>query len=88
MFVSTSTNKLVKESTISGTETVTFDLKASKWLITNNSSSHNLQFKYNSTEEYATLLPGETVSDMIRSNTIYIKSPSGNSVSYRIWGYA
>ena len=69
-------------NTASVTE-VTFKLKPRKLIITNDSSSDTLGFRFNENAEFATLNPTETITLEISSKTIFL---TDSGVSYRIWG--
>ena len=70
------------EGTVSGTETIAMNRNAYKLTIINDAAATDLQYKFNSSETYATLKPSESVSMYSRTKTIYL---SGNG-AYRIWG--
>ena len=71
------------EGTVATTVTVTFNFRPREITITNDSASKALSFKFNSSEDYATLKPTETYSAPISSKKVYL---SGTSVPYRVWG--
>ena len=70
------------EGTVSGTAQLTFDIPVKRITISNDSSLNDLQFKFNSTETYATLKPTETFSAEATVRDVYL-SGSGD---YRVWG--
>lgn len=70
------------EGTVAGTAQITFDLPVKRISISNDSSTANLQFKFNSTETYGTLKPTETFSAEATVRDVYL---SGNG-DYRVWG--
>lgn len=70
------------EGTISGSLTITFDLKPRRITIINDSGSNELHFKFASTKTFATLKPTETVTLDIGQRELFL---SGNG-EYRIWG--
>lgn len=67
--------------------TITFTWKARKITIINDSSTRELQFKFNTTESYGILKPKEEVSVHHYSNTVIIDSPTNGDVPYRVWGF-
>jgi len=71
------------EGAVSGEETISLTRKSRHLVITNDSSSNNLYFKFNASEDYGTLMPTETISLYLWTNTIYL---NGNG-NYRIWVY-
>ena len=71
------------EGTVSGTVTITLTRKSMKMIIINDSASTDLQYKFNTTESYATLKPSETVSMDFHAKEVLL-SGSG---PYRIWSY-
>ncbi len=72
-----------KEGTINGSIELSFNLKPRKIIITNDSSTNELSFKFNSSESYGTLSPTETVALEVSSKTLFLQ---GTNVDYRIWG--
>ena len=72
-----------QEGTLTGTTTLTFKFRARRVVITNDSASADLSFKFNATESYATLKPTETVSLQHLTKTVLL---SGTGVTYRVWG--
>lgn len=78
-------NLLVSEGTLSGEETVNFHLRFREMILTNDSGSSDLTFKFNTSETGATLKPTETITMKARTNTVIL---SGSSVPYRLWGIA
>ena len=73
-----------KEGTVNGSVDLTFNLKPRKVIITNDSGTTPLQFKFNSFEALGTLKPTETISLELASKTIFLVSTA--NVEYRIWG--
>lgn len=73
----------VFEGTINGSSTITFNRKPRKIVITNDSGSTDLGFKFNESESFATLKPTETVTLDFAHKTMIL---SGLGVDYRIWG--
>ena len=73
-----------QEGSVNGTKTITFNWKPRKIIITNDSSSVDLGFQFNTVHTVATLKPTETISLEMASKTIVLTSSS--AVSYRIWG--
>ncbi len=72
-----------KEGTVVATVDLVFNLKPRKIIITNDSATKELSFKFNSTEAFGTLSPTETVALEVSSKTLFLQ---GNSVAYRVWG--
>jgi len=66
---------------------ITFPWRARKILIINDSSTRDLQFKFNESESYGTLKPKEEMSLYIHSYTVYLDSPDDINISYRVWGF-
>lgn len=77
----------VSEGSTNSTATITFDWKARRIVITNDSSSKDLEFKFQAGQDFATLKPTETVSLYIHSQTVFLNSPSETTVAYRVWGW-
>ena len=75
------------EGSTSGSVTITFDWKARHIVITNDSGSKDLEFKFQPGQDFATLKPTETISLYIHSQTVLLNSPSAATVSYRVWGW-
>ncbi len=81
-------NFSVSEGTVNTVPvTITFPWRARKIIIINDSSTLNLQFKFNTTESYGTLKSKEEVSLYHHTNTVLLDSPSNASVAYRVWGF-
>ena len=80
-------NSSPSEGSTSGTVTITFPWRALRIIITNDSAIRDLEFKFNSSESYATLKPTETISLDLHARTVLLNSPSSGSVAYRVWGY-
>jgi len=55
-------NLEVYEGTVSGSTTITFILVPRRMIITNDSSSNSLQFRFDDTRSFATLKPTETIT--------------------------
>lgn len=70
------------EGTVSTETTVNLNRRSRKISISNDSSSADLSFKFNSSESFGTLKSTETVSLYIRTNEVII---DGSGVAYRIW---
>lgn len=67
--------------------TITFPWRARKLIVINDSSTRDLQFKFNTSESYGTLKPQEEFSAYHHTNTVFLDSPSDNDVAYRVWGF-
>lgn len=76
-------NLEVYEGTVTSETTVTFNLKPRKIILTNDSASNALTFKFNSSETAATLKPTETITLNMSSRDIILNSASA---PYRLWG--
>jgi len=81
---STLKNQIPFEGTVNGTVTLNFDLPVKRIMITNDSSTADLQYKFNASRPYSTLKPTEVYSNVITVNTVYLSTTT--SVSYRVWG--
>ncbi len=75
------------EGNTSSTVTITFDWKARHIVITNDSASRDLEFKFQSGQSFATLKPTETISLYIHSKTVLLNAPSGSATQYRVWAW-
>lgn len=73
------------ESSVNGSKTIALTRKSGQIVITNDSSSVKLKFRFHENDNFATLLPTETLSMYIRIKNIYLSSTG--SVNYRIWVY-
>ncbi len=80
-------NFFKSEDTTTGAITVTFPWKARRIVITNDSGSNDLEFKYQPGQDFATLKPTETISASLHSQTVLLNSPSAGTVPYRVWGW-
>ena len=67
----------------SGTATHTLTRKSRKLVITNDSSSIDLKYKFNVTEAFGTLQPTESISLYFTTNTVIVEGLG----AYRIWSY-
>jgi len=77
-------NSCVVEGTVSGDKIITFPWKPKELQITNDSTTKDLSYKFNESEDYRTLKPYETSTlHNISIRNLYI---SGDTVKYRIWG--
>ena len=76
-------NLYVKEGTLSGTLSLVLPWKARFIEIINDNSSGTLKYKFNESEDYATLKPLEAVTANTKSKTIYLLGSGG---AYRIRG--
>jgi hypothetical protein len=79
--VTTYANLDAHEGVVSGAKTITLLRKSRELQITNDSGGNNLQFKFNTSEAFATLLPTETISMRHITKVIFL-SGSG---PYRVW---
>jgi hypothetical protein len=71
------------ETALNGTATVTFARKSAHITLTNDSTTDNLQFKLNASEDFATLQPSESFDMDISTRQLYLST--GASVAYRMW---
>lgn len=73
------------ESTVHETETINFNLSASKLILVNQSSTKNLRFKFSELEDFGTLRPTEElVVEGIYQKKIILDAGT-NDIPYRIW---
>ena len=72
------------EGTASGQDNLVLVRKSRKIVITNDDPAKELQFKFNESEEFATLMPTETISMDFTTDLIIVL---GSEVPYRIWVY-
>ena len=79
------TNQYIDEDTLAATtKTYTFEWKAKRIALTNDSLNADLGYKFNSTESYATLKGGETITiEQVSLRNFYLNSTA--SVAYRLW---
>jgi hypothetical protein len=70
------------EGTVTTPTTLTLTRRSRHIVITNDHATNALSFKFNSSETYATVKAGESLSLYFRASTILI---NGTSVPYRIW---
>ncbi len=75
-------NLFVDEGTLSGESIISLPWRARYIEIINDSSTKNLKYKFISTQDYATLMPLESVSPHIKSREVYL---SGTG-PYRVRG--
>ena len=72
-----------REGTVTGDVEIIFNWKPRRIIITNDSTSGDLEFKFNESEAFATLKPTETITLNIAHKIVLL---SGNSIPYRVWG--
>lgn len=72
------------EGTVTTATTLTLKRKSRRIVITNDSPSNDMTYKFNSSETAGTLKPTETISLYFTTNQIII---SGTNSPYRIWVY-
>lgn len=70
------------EATLNGAVTHTLKRKSRKLVITNDSPTAELNYKFNESEDYASLKGTESLSMYFTTNKIYL---TGNNVPYRVW---
>jgi len=73
------------ENTISGDITHTLKRPSRQIILTNDSGSNELKYKFNATEDYATLYPTESITMNMWVRNVYLSS--SGSVDYRLWVY-
>tara|TARA_R110000772_G_scaffold73289_1_gene160290 strand:+ start:633 stop:938 length:306 start_codon:yes stop_codon:yes gene_type:complete len=83
--VSSSADMEPIESSVNGTATVTFSRESRNIILTNDSATLNLQYKFDDAADFATLKPTETVTMDFASSQILFST--GGAVSYRLWVY-
>lgn len=71
-----------REGTVNGEQTLTFNWKPRKIVVTNDDATKSLLFKFNTSETFGTLKATETITFDVAHKEIII---SGSSVAYRIW---
>lgn len=77
-----------REGSVSTQDTITFNWKPRKIIVTNDSTTKDLKIKFNASETYMTLHPTESFSGEIASKTIILQSEDQLAyVKYRIWGF-
>ena len=74
-------NLEVFEGTLSGPVVHTLARRAQRVIITNDSTSANLQFKFRASADYATLKPTETISVWLSIREIHLNGTG----AYRAW---
>ena len=77
-------NQEVSEGATSASVTITLARKSRSIEIINDSTADALEYKFNSSETYSTLKKSEAISMDFITRTIYLNSPTANSVSYRV----
>ncbi len=70
------------EGTVTEETTLSLKRKSRKVIITNDHATKELSYKFNTSEDYATLKGTESLSLYFWTRTIII---NGDGVSYRIW---
>jgi len=71
------------EGTVAAPTVLALNRYSRKLVITNDSASNNLSFKFNLSEDYGTLLPTESLSAYVRTNEVYLDGDG----DYRVWAY-
>lgn len=70
------------EGTVVAPTELTLNIRSKKITLTNDHATNDFSFKFNATENYSTLMAGESLSFGLRTSSIWI---NGDSVPYRIW---
>jgi hypothetical protein len=83
MAVEAVSNMVVSEGTATSSTVVAFPWRARYIEIINDSGTATLGFKFNTTQDYATLEPYEVVNPPIQTYTVYLNG----SGAYRIRAY-
>lgn len=80
-------NFVPDEDLLIGDKIISFDWRAIKLIITNQSSTNNLQFKFKESGEYGILRPTEevTISGLYQKK-VYLRASNGE-VNYRVWAF-
>lgn len=75
------------EGLLTGDTVISLDWRAIKLIITNQSATKTLKFKFSESGEYGTLNPTEeaTISGLYQKK-IYLRASSGE-VNYRVWAF-
>ncbi len=73
------------EGSLNGTATITFPWPVKEVQITNDSATHDLKYRLNSSETYRTVKPLET-SRLERVRITSLELSTTFEVPYRIWG--
>lgn len=79
------TNLRSFEGSVNGEKTIEFDLRPRTLMITNDSVSQDLKFKFHESENLITLKPSETITIPNVGNDLILQ---GSNVTYRIWGFS
>jgi len=72
------------EGILAGEQTITFAKQSRKVIVTNDSPSEDLLFKFTSAGEFGTLKPTETMDLMFQTTQVFL---SANGANFRVWGY-
>jgi len=75
-------NYEAKEGTVATETSLDFARPSRKIVVTNDSSTKELRFKFNTGEDFGTLRPTETFSAHMRVLQVIV---DGDSVPYRVW---
>jgi len=73
------------EQSLTGSITHTFKSKSRQIILSNDSDTNDLEFKFGTLESYGTLKPTETVTLSLREIRILLRASS--AVDYRLWVY-
>ncbi len=73
------------ETTLDGVITHTLKRKSRRIILTNDSGSADLKFKFNSSEDFATLKPTESMDEYLWVREVRLSTST--SVAYRLWVY-
>jgi len=78
-------NSHAVETSLNGTETISFPWPVREIQITNDSAVNDLKYKFKSAETFSTLKPGESRRlPLVRIHNLFLSTSA--SVAYRIWG--
>jgi hypothetical protein len=73
------------EGNLNGNLTHTLARKSRQIVLTNDSADYELKFKFNESEEFATLKPTETISMTVWVRNVILQAPF--LTAYRLWVY-
>jgi hypothetical protein len=74
------------EGSVDGTFLVVFSSRPKLLIITNDSTSANLEFRFNTAiDSWGTIKPTESVNLEVGPNQVQLRSTT--SVDYRVWGF-
>jgi len=83
--VGVQTNFEALEGSVNGELTIPLTRRSRRVIITNDSSTKDLEYKFKASQDYGTLKPTETIALDFNPKFVLLRTTA--AVDYRIWSY-